>query len=189
MEKRITDYFNHDLSNEEISGLYPSVMNSAARYNPRTVRDSLLKRDAPYGKNGIIRYAYRPFDNRWLYWEADTKLLDEKRADYRPHIFDGNLALVSQQKPRREWSPPQLISNIGCFDLMDRGATCFPAYLRDEQAEGQQGMLDSGGAAVPRQAGAGSGGPVPPRAGGVARPGLPRGQRQGAGATSAPAMQ
>ena len=98
--------------------------------DPRAVRDSLLKRDEADGKSGIIRYAYRQFDNRWLYGEVETKLLDEKRADYRPHVFDGKVCLVAQQKPRREWSPPQVISPIGCLDLMDRGATCFPAWLR-----------------------------------------------------------
>ena len=88
----------------------------------------------------FIRYAYRPFDTRWLYWEADSGLLDRPRPEYRPHIFEENLALVSQQKPRREWSPPQVISAIGCIDLMDRSATCIPAYLRD------QGLaLDGGG--------------------------------------------
>ena len=132
LEKRVGDYFNHELTHEEIARLHPSVMNSAARYNPRAVRDSLLKREELNKRNGIIRYAYRPFDNRWLYWEAETKLLDEKRADYRPHIFAGNLCLVAQQKPRREWSPAQVISPIGCLDLMDRGATCFPVWLRDE---------------------------------------------------------
>ena len=140
LERRVADYFNHDLSHEEIARLYPSVMNHAARYDPRTVRDSLLKRAELDGISGIIRYAYRPFDNRWLYWEAETKLLDEKRTDYRPHVFAGNLWLVAQQKPRREWSPPQVISPIGCLDLMDRGATCFPAWLRDEGL-----ALDGGG--------------------------------------------
>ena len=140
LERRVADYFNHDLSHEEIARLYPSVMNPAARYYPRTVRDSLLKRDELDGISGIIRYAYRPFDNRWLFWEAETKLLDEKRTDYRPHVFAGNLWLVAQQKPRREWSPPQVISPIGCLDLMDRGATCFPAWLRDEGL-----ALDGGG--------------------------------------------
>ena len=140
LEKRVADYFNQDLIHEEIARVYPSVMNSGARYNPRAVRDSLLKRDKPDGKTGIIRYAYRPFDTRWLYWEAETKLLDEKRADYRTHIFEGNLCLVAQQKPRREWSSPQVIRNIGCLDLMDRGATCFPMWLRDEGL-----ALDGGG--------------------------------------------
>ena len=73
-----------------------------------------------------------PFDKRWLYWEKGTKLLDRPRADYRPHVFEGNLWLVTQQKPRRTWSPPQVISHIGCLDLMDRGATCIPAWLRDD---------------------------------------------------------
>ena len=81
---------------------------------------------------GFIRYAYRPFDTRWLYWEANGKLLDRPRPDYKTHVFDGNLWMVTQQKPRREWSPPQIISYLGCLDLIDRGATCFPAYLRNE---------------------------------------------------------
>ena len=85
-------------------------MSATARYDARAVRDALLKRGGPT-EPGFIRYAYRPFDNRWLYWEAETKLLDEKRADYKPHVFEGNQWLVTQQKPRREWSPPQVISS------------------------------------------------------------------------------
>ena len=132
LKARIADYFNSELSHEEIARRYPSVMNSSARFNSRAVRDSLLKRDKPDEKSGFVRHAYRPFENRWLYWEAETKLLDEKRADYKPHVIAGNIWLVAQQKPRREWSSPQVIFNIGCLDLMDRGATCFPAWVRDE---------------------------------------------------------
>ena len=146
LEKRVADYFNDGLTHEEIARLYPSIMNSAARYNPRAVRDSLLKRDAPDGISGIIRYAYRQFDNRWLYWEADTKLLDEKRTDYRPHVFDGNLWLSSAQHLRKGADEPQtwFTEHIGSLHLIERGANMFPAYLRNEQADGQQGMLDGG---------------------------------------------
>ena len=132
LKERVGDYFNSELSHEEIARRYPSVMNSSARFNSRAVRDSLLKRDKPDEKSDFVRHSYRPFDNRWLYWEAETKLLDEKRADYKPHVIAGNIWLVAQQKPRREWSSPQVIVNIGCLDLMDRGATCFSAWLRDE---------------------------------------------------------
>ena len=132
LKERVGDYFDSELSHEEIARRYPSVMNSSARFNSRAVRDSLLKRDKPDEKSGFVRHAYRPFDNRWLYWEAETKLLDEKRADYKPHVIAGNIWLIAQQKPRREWSSPQVIFNIGCLDLMDRGATCFPAWLHDE---------------------------------------------------------
>ena len=81
---------------------------------------------------GFVRYSYRPLDTRWLYWQAGGGLLDRPRADYKPHVFGGNLWLITQQKPRREWSPPQVISSIGCLDLMDRGASCVPAWLRDD---------------------------------------------------------
>ena len=131
LKARIADYFDAGLSHEEIARRYPGAMKTTARFDARAVRDVLLKRGGP-DEAGFIRFAYRPFDNRWLYWEAETKLLDEKRADYRPHVFEGNVWLVAQQKPRREWSPPQVLSHIGCLDLLDRGATCLPMGLRQD---------------------------------------------------------
>ena len=104
LKARVADYFNPDISHEEIARLYPAVMRSSARFNARSVRDSLVERGGPT-ETGFVCYAYRPFDTRYLYWDADTKLLDEKRSEYKPHVFDGNMWLVSQQKPRREWSP------------------------------------------------------------------------------------
>ena len=80
----------------------------------------------------FIRYAYRPYDDRWLYWETGTHLLDRPRPEYKAHVFGANRWLISQQKPRREWSPPQVTTRLGCLDLMDRGATCIPAWLRDD---------------------------------------------------------
>ena len=130
LKQRVADYFNNDLTHEEITRRYPGVMKSTARLNARAVRDTLAKRGGPV-KDGFVRYAYRPFDTRWLYWEGETKLLDEKRAEYKPHVFEGNLWLISQQKPRRDWQPAQVVTHIGCLDLMDRGATCIPAWLQD----------------------------------------------------------
>ena len=131
LQARTADYFDARMSHDEIARRYPAAMKSTARFDAPAVRDVLLKRGGP-DEGGFIRFAYRPFDTRWLYWEKDTKLLDEKRADYRPHAFAGNVALVAQQKPRRDWSPPQLISHIGCIDLMDRSATCIPMWLRED---------------------------------------------------------
>ena len=63
-------------------------------FNPLSVRTALLSRGGPI-ESGFVQYAYRPFDTRWLYWEGDTKLLDEKRAEYKPHVFEDNLWLSS----------------------------------------------------------------------------------------------
>ena len=131
LRERIADYFDAGLSHEQVARRYPEAMQPTARYDARAVRDALLKRGGP-DEAGFVRFAFRPFDNRWLYWEKDTKLLDEKRPDYRPHVSTRNVWLVTQQRPRRDWSPPQWISHIGCIDLMDRSATCIPAWLRDD---------------------------------------------------------
>ena len=131
LKRRVGDYFNAELGHEEIARLYPGMMKSSARFDARDVRDALVKRSGPT-EGGFVRYAYRPFDNRWLYWEAEGTLLDRPRTDYKPHVFEGNLWLVAQQKPRREWGSLQVISNLGCLDLMDRGATCIPAWEREE---------------------------------------------------------
>ena len=142
LEKRVADYFDRDLGHEGIARLYPSVMNSGARYNPRTVRDSLLKREEPHEKSGIIRYAYRPFDNRWLYWEAETKLLDEKRSDYRSHVFQGKLWLSAVPRLRRDSIETQttVTSHMASLHLNEWSASMFPAWLRDDGL-----ALDGGG--------------------------------------------
>ncbi len=134
LRARITDYFAPNLSHEEIARRYPSAMKISSGFvvrDARAVRDKLLARGGLIDA-GFVRHAYRPFDSRWLYWETGHGLLGRPVPDYKPHIFEGNMWLVTQQKPRREWSPPQVIAPIGCLDLMDRGATCIPVWLRDD---------------------------------------------------------
>ena len=133
LKARIGDYFNADLSHEEIARRYPGVMQTSARYDARTVREALLKRGGP-DEAGFIRFAYRPFDNRWLYWEKETKLLDEKRSDYKPHVFEGNLWLSSAQHLRKGAEQPQtwFTRHFGARHLIERGANWFPAWFCDE---------------------------------------------------------
>ena len=143
LQRRITDYFNRDLNHEDIARSYPRVMSDTGRYDARSVRDTLLKRGGP-DKGSFVFYAYRPFDYRWLYWESETKLLREKSPRYPQHVFDGNVWLVFQRAARPDSSPPLVISKLGDLNQMNSGVHCFSAWLRDEQAEGQQPLLDGG---------------------------------------------
>ena len=133
LETRVSDYFASELSHEEIARRYPTMMNERARFDPRAVRDALLRRDDPTD-SGFVRHAYRPFDNRWLYWEAETKLLDEKRAEYKPHVFGGNLWLSSVPRLRRDSTEPQaaVTSHLASLHLNEWSASMFPAWLRDD---------------------------------------------------------
>ena len=133
LRTRIGDYFDPTLSHGEIERRYPAAIKSSARFDARSGRHALLARGGP-DEAGFIRITYRPFDNRWLYWEADTMLLDRKRADYKPHIFVGNLWLSAAQHLRQGATEPQAAFTelMGSHHLIERGANMFPARLRDD---------------------------------------------------------
>ena len=132
LKSRITDYFDTAFSHTELARRHPVAMEPRARYDPVAVRDALLSRGAPHAE-GFLRYAYRPFDTRWLYWEPETKLLNEKRPDYRPHIFPGNLWLSAAPHLRKNADKPQacVTRHLACLHLIERGANLFPAYRLD----------------------------------------------------------
>ena len=131
LRARIADYFDPAWSHEDIARRYPGAMKTTARFDARAVRDALLKRGGP-DEAGFVRFAYRPLDNRWLYWEKDTKLLDEKRADYRPHVFDGNLWIEAREREAKEdFSRGTPVRHIA--DNLGNGlSSYFPVWLRDD---------------------------------------------------------
>ena len=134
LKARIGDYFNPNLSDGEIARRYPAAMKNSSGFvvfNARLVRDALLARGGP-GDSGFLRHAYRPFDIRWLYWEAGHGLLGRPVPQYKPHVFQGNLWLVFQSKARPDLSPPLVISNIGDLNQMNSGIYCVSAYLRND---------------------------------------------------------
>ena len=141
LKQRVTDYFNPDLTHDDTHRQYPTVMKPTARFDAKGVRDTLLARGGP-SQTGFVRYSYRPFDTRWLYWDADTKLLDEKRAEYKSEVFQGNLWLSSAQHIRKGATEPQacFTHDLASYHLIERGALWFPAWLREEQPR-----LDGGG--------------------------------------------
>ena len=141
LKARIADYFNADLRHEEITRRHPAIMKESAQFDPEAVRDELLVRGGP-NQAGFMRHTYRPFDNRWLYWEADSTLLDRPRPQYKPHIFEGNLWLSAAQHLRRDANEPQACFTkiMGSGHLIERGASMFPAYLREEGDLGNGGQ-------------------------------------------------
>ena len=80
----------------------------------------------------FVRYAYRPFDTRWLYWALDTKLIDRPRPDYKRHVFDGNQWLEARQKEARE----DFSRGTWCRHLSDNFgnglSSFFPTWLCDD---------------------------------------------------------
>ena len=187
LKVRIGDYFDERLNHDEIARRYPGAMKATARFNARSVRDALLERGGPIDA-GFIRFAYRPFDNRWLYWEAETKLLDEKRADYRPHVFEGNMWLSAAQHLRKGAEEPQacFTKHIGSLHLIERTASDVPRLplrrrprnRRQRNTTSPQFVRCRTTLSPPSRRGCRR--PLPPRPRHPPRSHLPRGQRRGA---------
>ena len=131
LKARIADYFNTDVSHEEIARRYPSVMKTTARFDARAIRDALRARGGPT-EDGFVRFTYRPFDNRWLYWETDGSLLDRPRPDYRPHVFEGNLWIEAREREAKEdFSRGTLVRHLA--DNFGSGlSSFFPTWLVDD---------------------------------------------------------
>ena len=136
LRERVADYFNPDLSHEEIARRYPAAMRNlsgAVASDARAVREVLLRRGGP-DEAGFVPYSYRPFDNRWLYWDMDGGLLDRPRPDYEPHVFEGNVWMSAVPRLRRDATEPQatVTTHIASLHLNEWGASMFPAWLRDD---------------------------------------------------------
>jgi hypothetical protein len=125
--ERMRAYFDPEVSHEDMARLAPGSMENTARFDAKKTRNILLQRGLL--ESNVVRYCYRPFDVRWIYWEPETKLLDEKRSEYFTSVPPGVPCLVTQQRPRRAWSACQVIRSLGCIDLMDRSASVFPLSI------------------------------------------------------------
>ena len=100
--------------------------------------ESTKARQDELDETSFIRYAYRSFDTRWLYWEAKGALLDRPRADYKPHVFDGNVWLEARQKEAQEYSRGTVCRVLG--DNFANGLShWFPAWLQPTDLEREGG--------------------------------------------------
>ena len=130
LKARLGEYFDAGLSHDEIAQRHPASMKTTTKFNARAVRETLLTYGGPNARS-FIRFSYRPFDNRWLYWEAESGLLDTPCADYKPHVFEGNLWIEARKREAREsFSRGTLIRHLG--DNFGNGMSYFfPVWLRD----------------------------------------------------------
>ena len=126
---RMTRYFDGAIEDMTLAQEAPELVGDAPRFDAKKVRKELIAKGMTTGHVG--RYAYRPFDVRWLFWHEDTKLLDEKRADYFPQIFSGNLWLLTTGRTRKGLAEPPIAATcLADLNLMDSGLRATPLLVR-----------------------------------------------------------
>lgn len=153
--RRVAEYYNRSNSDDVIAARYPIIMKDVPRYDARAIRQELMShreaeiraaRDSGIGlplaehfhnlaHAGTEPYYYRPFDLRWLYYEHNTKLLDERRADYRgAHLRVP--ALISAQANRRSFDPPVVTRSLASYHVIERASLIIPLRFHADTAPG-----------------------------------------------------
>jgi hypothetical protein len=136
LRERMKAYYDPAVSMQMIRKRFPDLAREAFDYDPVKVRTDVAK--IGFDEASFKRFAYRPFDVRWLFWEGRTKLLHRPSPDLYRQFVPNSLFLVCQPKTRGLWFPPQVITTLGCLDLMDRGASFLPLIVQTPNEEDQQ---------------------------------------------------
>ncbi len=134
LTSRMELYFNSAISDQELGEATRCAVRDSARFNARQTREYLLHRGLQADK--FLRYAYRPFDSRYLYWEPETKLLDEKREQLFSAHEHGTTFIICREKAERqqEGTPFYLTRSMSDRHLTRPGCICFaPLRLSDQQ--------------------------------------------------------
>jgi hypothetical protein len=141
LEERLQEYFDPAISDDQIRTKHPSVMTASERFDPAATRRRLLGRGLLPAN--IVRYAYRPLDVRWLYWEPETKLLDEKRTEYWLHVMPSNSFLSAGERNRKEiFYQPQIVGSIADHHLVESNVAMFPLVLNSGQQNLPSSLLE-----------------------------------------------
>jgi len=113
-------------------------MTGGNRFDPLSTRTELLALGIDSGR--FLKFAYRPWDDRSLYWHPRTKLLDEKRERLVRGSDVADFYLVSRSKAERsrEGLPVWVVDSVPDHHVIRPSGAAFPRY----RAEDSGGLLD-----------------------------------------------
>ncbi len=115
---RMETYFDSNVSHEELRELAAGLIEDGNRFQAIPAREHLLKRG--FLRANVVRYLYRPFDVRWIYWEPKTKLVHEKSPEFFENVFAGNAFLFTTGRTRKDRVEPpivtSLLTDLNCLD-------------------------------------------------------------------------
>jgi hypothetical protein len=121
---RMHEYFEAK-SFKQVQKAHPVLTAERARYNPEETWDCLRK-TSKFHRERVVPYLVFPFDSRWLYYETDCKLLNERRPEYWDNLKDNEFLIAVPQPRRVSETRPLLTTNLVDLHLHDRGSVCFP---------------------------------------------------------------
>lgn len=131
LARRMRRYFDRSVTDGQIAEECPGLMQNAARFDAAKTRRQLLDAGVTFDHDSLLPLAFRPFDEIWIYWVGTTKLLNEKRADFREQVWPNNRFLSASQTGRKGgFNIPTIVDKFGDLHLQDPWSQFLPLWVR-----------------------------------------------------------
>ncbi len=136
LEQRMRSYFDRRVSDEQVKEICPAAMRAAAHYDPHEIRARLLKRGFQPGR--VRPISYRPFDDRYLYWELEVELLNRRRPELAKQVEWGSMFLItSNEREKLAGFDRVFFSEFACEKhLLRPDASAIPLLIRVKDLNG-----------------------------------------------------
>lgn len=138
---RMTDYFDPSIQLPSLIATYPGFGVTRAGYDAVRTRGRLLA-GSQFDDVNVVKFLFRPFDTRWLYWESEAGLLNRPRPQLLPYWrnVEDQQCLVLPQTPRRKGAcRPMAGSAVGGMESAEPNARVFPLYAPPTTLLGEAG--------------------------------------------------
>jgi Type ISP C-terminal specificity domain len=139
LERRMRAYYGK-LGWGRLIERYPDFAVQRERYDPEGVR-ARLRAESSFKEERIRHFLFKPFDDRYIYWEPDAKLLNEARSQLIPYfelVSDQQVLIVPQTRRRPGAARPLVTRSVPGYHSVDPDARAFP------RVDIQLPVLDSG---------------------------------------------
>ena len=127
LSERMRAYFDSAVSDSEMARLCPKALESTQQFNASAIRAALIKRGLKH--EYFVRYCYRPFDFRWIYWEQEYGLLGRRSPDYFANVHAGTPYIEARQKQPMAAFDRGYVTSIVADNLGNGFSNFFPLLL------------------------------------------------------------
>jgi hypothetical protein len=129
--ERMRRYCDPSVSHEQMRRICErAIVSTNKDFDPIATREILQR--TGYDARNVVRYCYRPFDLRWIYYEQNTNLLQRRSPDYFPHINPENLWIEARRHHSHEYYDRGYSVRVLADNFGNGFSNFFPLYLYDE---------------------------------------------------------
>lgn len=144
LENRMKKYFDKTISDEEILTLHPSLLMVGNEIDGPRDRQVLLSKKS-FNKDSIIRFTWKPFDQRWCYWDNISPLFSRPNPELiKNRAIPDNFYFISRDDAdaSKEGPPSWITNHVADYDLLRGHARFFPVEILQKNSSGPSALID-----------------------------------------------